>query len=188
MDDPPERHTLVKLIEEAGWDDNGPVVSRTYLADASLWKQFIELWDPILQCTMDAAPDSAGFECIGDRLQVRIVDDEALGNKCPDDVAFAHRLCEDDDDSEEVGFLEPGLRTRMCLFVDQECMESVTAPRADALLFVKAVSVRLGTTRWPEQAFVSKVAIESLITEVYPALLLPEISVTELRPIMDGDA
>ncbi|CAD0114096.1 unnamed protein product, partial [Aureobasidium uvarum] len=187
-DDADEMHFLVKLVEDAGWDDFGFLVFRTHFDDDNLWNQFRDLWDPILQQGMDAAPASAGLERIREKLCMKMVDDDALNDKFPKDVAFAYRLCEDDEDLDEDEILELGLRTRMCLFVDEECMRSVTEPKSNVPPFVKAVDVSLGETLSRSQNAVFKVAIKSLVMDFYPSLVLPGIEdVTRLYPNSENE-
>ncbi|CAD0091010.1 unnamed protein product, partial [Aureobasidium vineae] len=180
-------HCLVKLVESAGWNDFGFLVFRTHFDDDNLWDQFRDLWDPILQQGMDAAPTSAGLERVREKLYMKMVDDDALSGRSPKDVAFAYRLCEEDEGLDEDEILEPGLRTRMCLFVDEECMRSVTEPKSDVPPFAKAVDVTLGQTSSRSQNAIFKVAIKSLVMDFYPSLFLPEIEdATRLCPTSES--
>ncbi|KAI4728697.1 hypothetical protein E4T49_03543 [Aureobasidium sp. EXF-10728] len=186
-DDDDELHHLVKLVEDAGWDDFGFLVFRTHFDDDNLWDQFRDLWDAILQQGMDAAPAAAGLERIREKLCMKMVDDDALSGKSPKDVAFAYRLFEDEEGLDEDEILEPGLHTRMCLFVDEECMRSVTEPSSEVPPFVKAVDVTLGQSLLRSQKSFFKVAIKSLVLGFYASLLLPEIQdVTRLYPTSEN--
>ncbi|KAG9758781.1 hypothetical protein KCU73_g3723, partial [Aureobasidium melanogenum] len=166
-----EPHHLVKLIEENDWNHFGFVVFRTYFGDEALWEGFREAWDPILQYGFDMALASEGLERIRDKLLMKTVDDELTDGASAEGVASAYRLfTEDEDDVEEDEKLEPGLRTRMCLFVDQECMRSLMEPKAGTPPFVKAVDVELGSTTQQRPGATFKVAIKDLVTHFYPAL------------------
>ncbi|KAH0043879.1 hypothetical protein KCU78_g491, partial [Aureobasidium melanogenum] len=117
-DEEVEPHHLVKLIEENDWNDFGFLVFRTYFGDEALWEGFREAWDPILQYGFDMALASEGLERIRDKLLMKTVDDELTDGASAERVASAYRLfTEDEDEVEEDEKLEPGLRTRMCLFV-----------------------------------------------------------------------
>src|SRR5215471_16632929 len=48
-------HALVRLVEQAGWDNFGFLVFRTDYRDEGLWERFHEEWEPILQEGLDAA-------------------------------------------------------------------------------------------------------------------------------------
>ncbi|KAH0400920.1 hypothetical protein KCU89_g4696, partial [Aureobasidium melanogenum] len=114
---------------------------------------------------------SEGLERIRDKLLMKTVDDELTDGASAEGVASAYRLfTEDEDDVEEDEKLEPGLRTRMCLFVDQECMRSLMEPKAGTPPFVKAVDVELGSTTQQRPGATFKVAIKDLVTHFYPAL------------------
>ncbi|KAG9848208.1 hypothetical protein KCU98_g6392, partial [Aureobasidium melanogenum] len=179
----------VKLVEENDWDDFGFLVFRTYFGDEALWEGFRESWDPILQHGFDTAPASEGLERIRDKLLMKTVDDDLTDGASAEGVASAYRLfTEDEDEVEEDEKLEPGLRTRMCLFVDQECMRSVMEPKATTPPFVKAVDVELGSSTQQRQGATFKVAIKDLVTHFYPTLFLSGIAnVAELRPSRDDD-
>jgi hypothetical protein len=159
-----EPHFLVKLVEENGWDDFGFLVFRTYFGNDTLWANFRDLWDPILQYGFDMT-DGASAE----------------------GVASAYRLfTEDEDELEEDEKLEPGLRTRMCLFVDEECMRSVVEPGPSIPPFVKAVDVELGATTQQRVGATFRVAVKDLVTHFYPVLRLSDITdVAELRPLRE---
>ncbi|KAF4224851.1 hypothetical protein CNMCM6457_008912 [Aspergillus fumigatiaffinis] len=164
--------TLVSLIEEEDWSDFGFLVFRTYYSDEPLWEKFLAQYGDILDEGIDAAPAESGIERIRDRAFLKFVSDEAMAGETPARVAYAYRLsaAEMDDDAEE-DRLEPGLHTRMCLMVDEECMRSVVdAKPGSPAPFIKAVDVTLGEQRLSYSG-TFKVAIASLITKFYPALL-----------------
>ncbi|KAK6008146.1 hypothetical protein QM012_000049 [Aureobasidium pullulans] len=188
-DEEVEPHSLVRLVEENDWDDFGFLVFRTYFGDEPLWEGFRESWDPILQHGFDMASTSEGLERIRDKLLMKTVDDDLTDGASAEGVASAYRLfTEDEDEVEEDEKLEPGLRTRMCLFVDQECMRSVMEPKASTPPFVKAVDIELGASTQQRPGATFKVAIKDLATHFYPALFLSDISdVAELRPSKVGD-
>lgn len=181
----PESRFLIKLVEENKWEDFGFLVFRTYFGNERLWEQFRESWDPILQQGFDAGDETEGLDGIRDKLLMKIVDDDLTKDASAEGVAFAYRLfTENEDELEEDEKLEPGLRTRMCLFVDEECMRSVVEPSSGILPFVKTVDVELGATTQQRSGAAFKVAVKDLVTHFYPALCLSEIDdVAELRPV-----
>jgi hypothetical protein len=106
------------------------------------------------------------------------VDDDSLANESAERVAFAYQLCaEDIEDDEPEDRLVAGLQAHMCLMVDGECIRSVVGSESgggDGVLFVKAVDVTLGLDGVDgglDYSEVFRVAIRSLITKFYPALL-----------------
>ncbi|EAU29431.1 predicted protein [Aspergillus terreus NIH2624] len=164
--------SLISLVEEEDWPDFGFLMFRTYYSDEPLWERFLARYEAILDEGIDAAPAGSGIERIRDRVFLKFVSEESMAGEPPARVAYAYRLCteEMDDDAEE-DKLEPGLHTRMCFMVDEECMHSVldANPGAPAP-FMKAVDVALGEQRLSYSG-TFKVAIASLITKFYPALL-----------------
>lgn len=182
-----EPHALVNMVEENNWDDFGFLIFRTYFGDDQLWEGFRELWDALLQHGFDVAPASQGLDRIRDRLLMKIVDDEMTDGAKAEDVASAYRLfTEDEDGLDEDEKLEPGLKTKMCLFVDEQCMRSVTTPSTGTPPFVKAVDVELGSTTNQRPGAVFKVAIKDVATHFYPALWLPDIAdVADFRPLKE---
>ena len=155
---------LVERVSKAGWQEFGYLMFRTHYSDEDLWESFLDDYDPILQAGIDRAPKAARVDRIIDKLYMDILSDDCMADKGPADVAEAFRGFAKDDD------VQLGLRTKMCLFVDQECMESVIEPAGDVPPFVKAVDVKLGDDGELGYAGFFKVAISSLIIQFYPAL------------------
>jgi hypothetical protein len=180
---------LVKLVEENEWEDFGFLVFRTYFGNDTLWKQFRESWDSLLEHGFDTADKSEGFDRIRDKLFMKTVDDDITNGTSAEGVAFAYRLfAEDEDELEEDEKLEPGLRTRMCLYVDEECMRSVVEPGSNTPPFIKAVDVELGAATQQRPGATFRVAVKDLVTRFYPALHLSEITdVADLRPLRDDE-
>ncbi|KAI9035527.1 uncharacterized protein KD926_003267 [Aspergillus affinis] len=181
--------TLTSLVEEEDWPDFGFLVFRTDYSDETLWEKFMAQYDVVLDEGMDAAPAESGIERIRDRVYLRFVSDEALAGEPPASVAYAYRLCaeEMEDDAEE-DRLERGLHTRMCLMVDEECMRSVVDVKpgeGSPAPFMKAVDLALGEQRLSYSG-TFKVAIASLITDFYPALLACQEPSDLVPPMADG--
>ncbi|KAI4743884.1 hypothetical protein E4T50_05736 [Aureobasidium sp. EXF-12298] len=187
IEPPPQHHALVEMVEKNNWEDFGFVAFRTYFGDEQLWEQFRDLWDPLLQHGFDVAPRSKGLDRVRDRLLVKIVDDEMTDGVNAEGVASAYRLfTEDEEEVNEDERLEPGLKTRMCLFVDEQCMRSVTTPSPSTPPYVKVVDVGLGSTTQQRPGAVSRVAIKDLVTHFYPALWLSDIAdIADLRPLKE---
>ncbi|KAH0011088.1 hypothetical protein KCU78_g10144, partial [Aureobasidium melanogenum] len=185
--EPPQQHALVELVEENHWNYFGFVMFRTYFGDEQLWEQFRDLWDPLLQHGFDVAPASKGLDRVRHKLLIKIVDDEMTDGAKAEGVASAYRLfTEDEEEVDEDEKLEPGLKTRMCLFVDEQCMHSVTTPSPGTPPYVKAVDVGLGSTTQPRSGAVFRVAIKDLVTHFYPALWLSDIAdIADLRPLKE---
>jgi len=180
---------LVKLVEENKWEDFGFLIFRTYFGDDTLWQQFRKSWDSISEHGFETADESEGLERIRERLFMKFVDDDITDGTSAEGVAFAYRLfTEDEEELDEDERLEPGLRTRMCLFVDEECMRSVSEPDPSIPFFVKAVDVELGAATQQRPGASFRVAVKDVITEFYPALHLSGITdVSELRPLKEND-
>ena len=168
-------HALVLLVERAGWDDFGFLVFRTDYRDEALWERFLDEWDPTLQEGLDAAPAGLNVEGIREKVYMKMVSDDCMADKIPEHIALGYRMFDEDDD------IEPGLKTKMCLMVDEECMRSVTERKPGSVPFVKAVDVTLGATPNLDYPGVFKVAISSLLTEFYPALASCQ-SISEIAP------
>ena len=75
---------------------------------------------------------------------------------------------------QEDGDVEPGLNTKMCLMADAECitfvLESGRSGPNHNPPFIKAVDVSLPPGGYEDYTGIFKVAIESLILELWPAL------------------
>jgi hypothetical protein len=163
---------LVSLVEEEGWTDFGFLLFRTSYNDETLWETFLEYKDQILSSAIQKAPPESGLSSITDKMYLKQVSNEALSDITPEQVAIAYRSLEEgaiDGDGNSEDRIEPGLRTNVCLMVDEECMRSVigwTEGGSMSVPFVKAVDVLLGEE---EVGFsgVFKVAISSLFTEFY---------------------
>ncbi|KAI9368523.1 hypothetical protein BJX61DRAFT_546448 [Aspergillus egyptiacus] len=148
---------LAQILEREKWNKFGFVIFRTSYRDEKLWQQFLEEYESLLRAELN----SANPELLS-KVHMEMVSDDCMDNKIPAHIALAYRLFDD---------IEPGLRTKMCLIVDQECMESVTVKHPNAVPFVKAVDVVLGTDVQSEYPRVIKVAISSLLARFYPALV-----------------
>jgi hypothetical protein len=180
---------LVGLVEEEGWTDFGFLLFRTHYNDESLWNAFLEAKDQILTEAITNAPAESGLSRITDKMFLKQVSNEALRDITPEQVAIAYRSLEDDANggmSEDR--VEPGLRTNVCLMVDEECMRSVVGWREGdegSVPFVKAVDVMLGDEEELGYSGVFRVAIQSLFTEFYVAQVECG-EMVELVPAGDG--
>ncbi|KAJ5359446.1 uncharacterized protein N7496_011859 [Penicillium cataractarum] len=181
---------LVSLVEEEGWSDFGFLLFRTSYNDENLWSTFLEYKDQILSSAIQNAPPESGLSHITDKMYLKQVSNEALRDITPEQVAIAYRSLEDgavDGDGNSEDRIEPGLRTSVCLMVDEECMRSVVGWVEGGLgtvPFVKAVDVLLGEEEVGYSG-VFRVAISSLFTEFYLEQLECGETV-ELAPEGDG--
>ncbi|CEL04023.1 hypothetical protein ASPCAL05157 [Aspergillus calidoustus] len=151
---------LKNILDREGWDKFGFVLFRTYYTDESLWERFVEQYNATLRAGL-GSPSQADTSEILEKVHMEIVSDDCMANKIPAHIALAYRIFSD---------IEPGLKTKMCLIVDKESMESIAGTDSQSPPFVKAVDVVLGADA--ESAFprVIKVAISSLLARFYPAL------------------
>lgn len=162
---------LVDLVEDEGWSDFGFLLFRTHYSDEKLWEAFLEAKDQLLTETINNAPSESGLSRITDRMYLKQVSNEALRDIMPEQVAIAYRSLEEAEGEGESSEdkIEPGLRTNVCLMVDEECMRSVLEWREAgdrSVPFVKAVDVMLGEEELSYSG-VFRVAISSLFTEFY---------------------
>ncbi|KAJ0417263.1 P-loop containing nucleoside triphosphate hydrolase protein [Aspergillus carlsbadensis] len=151
---------LKNILDREGWDKFGFVLFRTYYKDEPWWERFVEQYNTILRAGL-GSPSQADTSEILRKVHMEIVSDDCMANKIPAHIALAYRIFSD---------IEPGLKTKMCLIVDKESMESIASTDTQSVPFVKAVDVVLGADA--ESAFprVIKVAISSLLARFYPAL------------------
>lgn len=174
---------LVARVESAGWENFGFWAFRVDYSDEALWERFDVEFFKLLNEGIQAAPVESGMSRIDDNVFIRYVSDEDLANQGPEGISYAYQLSleddppdEDDDESAE-GWPktpEPGMTTSMCLMLDEESMRSVVDRKPGSTPFVKAVNATLcqpkGKTLPYPGSF--KVAVTSLITKFYPALML----------------
>jgi hypothetical protein len=161
---------LLDHVEGSDFEIFGFVLFRTYYAcDELSWEAFKEGFFELLDEGIAAAP--ADFNRVEDKVFIRIVSDRSLKNMTSEGVVLAYLVCmeeeepTDGDDEDDWGdVIEPGLTTKMCLYVDEECIRSVVDKAATP--FVKAVDVTTDKGR------TIKVAITSLVPAFYAALLV----------------
>ena len=146
---------LVDDIETARCMDFGFLIFRTHYSDPDLFERFHDQFGTVLDEALDSVPAESGLERIRDRILTKFVTDEVMANQPPEKVALMYLISLDDDDDDDAfeviegddvsPNLEPGLRTPMCLMVDEECMRSVVERTPDSTPFLKAVDPRLAT-------------------------------------------
>ncbi|KAL3448195.1 hypothetical protein BJX65DRAFT_74205 [Aspergillus insuetus] len=165
---------LKNILDREGWDKFGFVLFRTYYKDEPLWERFVDQYNTILRARL-GLPSQADASEILRKVHMEIVSDDCMANKIPAHIALAYRIFSD---------IEPGLKTKMCLIVDKESMESIAGTDTPSVPFVKAVDVVLGADA--ESAFprVIRVAISSLLASFYPALANCD-TVWEIAPTDD---
>ncbi|KAL3456376.1 hypothetical protein BJX64DRAFT_41435 [Aspergillus heterothallicus] len=152
---------LKTIMSREGWDKFGFVLFRTYYREEALWERFVERYNMILREELSSAQSADGSDDLLRRVQIEIVSDDAMANKIPAHIALAYRILSD---------IDPGLKTKMCLIVDKESMESIAVESSHSIPFVKAVDVVLGADAESAFPHVIKVAISSLLARFYPAL------------------
>lgn len=188
--DPTEENLriLVKRVQAEGWKTFGFWAFRTHFSNETLWESFEAAFMELLDEGIAAAPADSGIAQLDDNVMVRFVSDEIIANQGPEGVSYAYELCLDDADSDDdeqdddagdwPDEPEPGMRTRMCLMVDEEVMRSVIDRKPGSTPFIKAVDASLhqqGSQPLP-YAGTFKVAISSLITKFYAALLVYDVA------------
>lgn len=152
--------SLTNLVESKGWSQFGFLVLRTFFDDEELWKRYAQLFDDSFEQGIRVASLGTSLGRVADRATTQLVSDMTLANTSPENVAMAYRLCAEDEgapgpESEmELGDLEEGMRTKVAVFIDRECVVESTRP--DALPFVKAVDAK-------GNGDVVKVAVASLV-------------------------
>ncbi|PSK60599.1 hypothetical protein B9Z65_749 [Elsinoe australis] len=165
-------HPVVRLVESKGWDDFGFMLFRMDYSDDARWERFMEVYDQMLESSMDEAEAGSGIERIRDKLFTKFVDDDIVDGSGIVGVARAFQMFK------EEGEVEPGLDTKMCLMADEECFASVLDPRSaeDKLKtppFLKAVDVDMASGNFAPTADYSghfKVSIAALVMEFFLAL------------------
>lgn len=175
---------LVQRAETEHWDNFGFWAFRVHFSDPDLWEGFEAGFFHLLNEGIAAAPAESGMSRLDDNVMVRFVSDEDIANQGPEGVSYAYQLCideeqgpEDDEDADAEGWPEapePGMVTSMCLMVDEECMRSVVGRTPGSTPFVKAVDASLHRSEGKKLPYSGcfKVAVRSLITKFYAALLL----------------
>lgn len=71
-------HPVVRLVESKGWDDFGFMLFRMDYSDDARWERFMEVYDQMLESSMDEAEAGSGIERIRDKLFTKFVDDDIV--------------------------------------------------------------------------------------------------------------
>lgn len=87
-DIPGINHPLVKIVEEARYEDFGFVMVRTDFTSESRWERFIERWDELLDMQFDNALPETGLQRIQGKLVTKMMDDEVVSGMGPQNVAL----------------------------------------------------------------------------------------------------
>ena len=88
-----KEHPLVKIVEDAGYEDFGFVLFRTTFTSDSRWKRFVAGWDLLIDKQLDRALPETGLQKIKDRVFTKMVDDDCMSEMGPENVAlYVHSL------------------------------------------------------------------------------------------------
>lgn len=87
-DIPGINHPLVKIVEEAGYEEFGFVMVRTDFTSESRWERFVDRWDELLDTQFDNALPETGLQRIQGNLVTKMMDDEVLSEMGPQNVAL----------------------------------------------------------------------------------------------------
>lgn len=87
-DIPGINHPLVKIVEEAGYEDFGFVMVRTEFTSESRWERFVERWNELLDMQFDNALPETGLQRIQGKLVTKMMDDEVVSGMGPQSVAL----------------------------------------------------------------------------------------------------
>ncbi|KFZ25272.1 hypothetical protein V502_00247 [Pseudogymnoascus sp. VKM F-4520 (FW-2644)] len=164
-------HHLVKVVEDAGYEDFGFVMVRTDFTSESRWERFVGRWDELLDMQFDNALPETGLQRIQGKLVTKMMDDEVLSEMGPQNVALAFRILKEEAD-DEPSQVEPGLDTNMCLMADAESITSVLESDPDGRLppFIKAVDVSYPQGGYEDYSGVFRVSVASVYLKFWPAL------------------
>ncbi|OBT76557.1 hypothetical protein VF21_05372 [Pseudogymnoascus sp. 05NY08] len=170
-DIPGINHPLVKIVEEAGYEEFGFVMVRTDFTSESRWERFVERWDELLDMQFDNALPETGLQRIQGKLVTKMMDDEVVSDMGPQNVALAFRMLKEEADGEP-SQVEPGLDTKMCLMADAESITSVLESDPDGRPppFIKAVDVSYPQGGYEDYSGVFKVSVASVYLKFWPAL------------------
>lgn len=98
-------HHLVKIIEDAGYEDFGFVLFRTDFTSESRWERFVEKWDVFLDIQFyEALPDTG----LQEKVFTKIVSDECMSGMESENVAL-RRLCCNLVNNNPPGYCWPGV-------------------------------------------------------------------------------
>jgi hypothetical protein len=81
-------HPLVKVVEDAGYEDFGFLLFRTDFTSESRWERFLAEWNALIDRRLDDALPETGLQRIKERVFVKIVDDECMSGMGAGEVAL----------------------------------------------------------------------------------------------------
>jgi hypothetical protein len=81
-------HSLVKVVEDAGYEDFGFVLFRTDFTSESRWERFVAEWDILIDKRLNEALPETGLQRIKEKVVTKIVDDDCMSGMGPENVAL----------------------------------------------------------------------------------------------------
>ncbi|KGO69175.1 hypothetical protein PITC_095880 [Penicillium italicum] len=164
---------VVEVVERGGFEDFGYIVFRTDYSSEQRWEEWHKEFNRIIDASIEGA---SGGKKIEDKCLLPIYLDEDL------DRATRQQILEAFCGYGESEGIAPGLDTGMCLFVDSDVIDSMATNKpwiyALDLSFDHEIQVENG-----EYPGYFRVALESVITELYP--MLTAMTPSELWPSDD---
>ncbi|KAJ5914229.1 hypothetical protein N7504_003112 [Penicillium tannophilum] len=153
---------VVEVVERGGFDDFGFIVFRTDYSDEERWQQWHKEFQRIIDASMKRA--SRG-EKIEDKCLLLTYEDEDMAGVTHEQVLQAYY------GYQETEGIPVGFDTGMCLVVDSDVMDSITTDKP----WVYALDLSFG---FDDESPIAdgeypgyfRVAIDSVITELYPTL------------------
>ncbi|OQD69000.1 hypothetical protein PENPOL_c002G07085 [Penicillium polonicum] len=161
---------VVEVVERGGFDDFGFIVFRTDYSDEQRWEQWHKEFQRIIEASIERA---SGGKKIEAKCFMPTYEDEDMAGATHEEI-----LQEYSGYRETEGVL-PGLDTGMCLVVDSAVIDSITTDKP--WIYVLDLSFdhenQLADGEYPGYF---RVAVESVITELYP--MLTAMTPSELWP------
>ncbi|KAJ6038093.1 hypothetical protein N7499_003440 [Penicillium canescens] len=160
----------VKAVERGGFDDFGSIVFRTDYSDEQRWEQWHKEFHRIIDASMEGA---SGGRKIEDKCFIPTYEDEDMADATHKQILQAYY------EYQETEGVLPGLDIGMCVVVDSAVIDSITTDKP--WIYVLDLSFhhesQLADGEYPGYF---RVAVESLITELYP--MLTAMTPSELWP------
>ncbi|KAJ5547460.1 hypothetical protein N7494_005045 [Penicillium frequentans] len=160
---------VVEIVERGGFDDFGFILFRTDYSDEERWEQWQKEFMRIIDVSLES---TSGGKEIEDKCLTPIYEDEDMAGATHEQILQAYYGYHEENEG-----IPAGLNTSMCLVVDLVAMDSITTdmPWVYALDVSFDHASPLADGEYPGYF---RVAIKSVITELYPmltAMMPPEL-------------